>query len=82
MIFTFNNSEYFIDSEMLAGEYDLVIFAERIVLNSDRSKIDRTTKDEVLATLIVELKRQRTTFEIWDGYPAINNPVYNWPSKE
>ena len=53
LIFIFDGTEYFIDSEMLAGKVDIVIYTSTVTLRSNSNIIlDNALKEKVIKVLV------------------------------
>lgn len=62
LLFKFNDIDYFIDSEMLTGKYDLVI--SRKSVRTDKGSLSDFEKEQVINGLKVELDIEGLTYEI------------------
>lgn len=58
------NESYFVDSEMLNGKYDIVIYKKSIRKLPNNQEINEIAKIEVLDLLIKELGKQNIKYEI------------------
>ncbi len=60
-----DGEEYFVESELLTGDPDIVISRERIFLNSDHSiKLPQQLKDAIALEIREELRKQKMSVDI------------------
>lgn len=65
LIFNVNKDEsYFIDSEMLNGKYDIVIYKSSIRKLSGNKELDDSYKNKILELLCKELKKRGIKYDV------------------
>ncbi|RQP14430.1 MAG: hypothetical protein EAS48_01640 [Chryseobacterium sp.] len=65
LIFNPNKNEsYYVDSEMLNGKYDIVIYENSIRKLSGNKQLEDIYKSKILKLLFEELKKQNIKYDI------------------
>lgn len=65
LIFNMNKNEsYYIDSEMLNGEYDIVIYKDSILKLPEKQQLSNESRNRILQSLVEELEKQSLKYEI------------------
>ena len=58
------NESYYIDSEMLNGKYDIVIYKNSILKLPEKQKLSNESKSEILELLFEELRMQNIKYDV------------------
>lgn len=66
IIFTYENEKYYVDSEMLTGYYDMVIYRDSIskVSGNEKTIIGCIKKNLIFSKLIKELDKEKIKYTL------------------